>query len=78
MLSRQSSLPAYAIAILLVPVAIALTSIYQSVFDNNQIFAAFYVAVCLSTWYGGRRPGLVTMMLSVLAIKFGFITPDVF
>ena len=79
MLSRQSSWPlVYGIAILLVPVAIALTFIYQSVFDNHQIFAAFYLAVCISTWYGGRRPGLVTLILSALAIDLGFVTPLVF
>ena len=79
MLSRQSSWPlVYGIAILLVPVAIALTFIDQSVFDNHQIFAAFYLAVCISTWYGGRRPGLVTLILSALAIDLGFVTPLVF
>ncbi|MEB3192427.1 MAG: DUF4118 domain-containing protein [Snowella sp.] len=71
----NSRLLAYLIAVLVVPVAIALAFIYQSVFDNNQIFAAFYLAVCISTWYGGRRPGLVTVILSALAIDLGFITP---
>lgn len=71
----NSRLLAYLIAVLVVPVAIALTFLYQSVFDNTQIFAAFYLAVCISTWYGGRRPGLVTVILSALAIDLGFMTP---
>jgi len=70
---------AYAIAILLVPIAIILTYLYSYFLLQHPtdipIFAAFYVAVCLSTWYGGRYAGLTTTVLSLIAIDYYFLPP---
>lgn len=35
----------------------------------------FYIAIAISTWYGGRRSGIVTTVLSVLALDYYFIVP---
>ncbi|NMF60500.1 PAS domain-containing protein [Pseudanabaena yagii] len=80
MLPRTSyRIRAYAIAVLLVPIAIMLTYLYSYFLLQHPtdipIFAAFYVAVCLSTWYGGRYAGLTTTVLSVIAIDYYFLPP---
>lgn len=74
MISRRfPRLVAYSIAILLVPLAIALTFLHIH-WLGQPGFAFFYLAVCLSTWYGGHRPGLVTVGLSLLAANY-FLIP---
>jgi PAS domain S-box-containing protein len=80
MLPRVSyRIRAYAIAILLVPIAIALTYLYSHLLmkgsESFPSLAFFYMAVCLSTWYGGRYAGLTTTLLSVIAIDYYFIPP---
>ncbi|MBN8564549.1 MAG: PAS domain S-box protein [Leptolyngbya sp. UWPOB_LEPTO1] len=35
----------------------------------------FYIAIAISTWYGGRRSGIVTTVLSVLVLDYYFIVP---
>ena len=42
---------------------------------SRTIGAFFYIAVIVSTWYGGIRPGIVTLVLSVLALNYYFIPP---
>lgn len=37
--------------------------------------AFFYIAVAVSTWYGGFRPGIVTIILAALALDYYFIAP---
>ncbi|MDX2217191.1 MAG: response regulator [Oculatellaceae cyanobacterium bins.114] len=75
MLSRHPPrLTAYTIAVLLVPVAIALTFVHVHWF-GQPAFAFFYLAVCFSTWYGGRYPGLATIVLSLLAANYFFVPP---
>jgi len=60
---------AYAIAILSVLIAIILTVIYNNYSGQNfSIVAFFYLAVYVSTRYGGRYPGLTTTVLSILSI----------
>src|SRR5579883_3389243 len=71
---RPHRLAVYTIAVLLVPLAIALTFCFISFF-NQSTFAFFYLAVYVSTWCGGRYPGLATTVLSLLAIDYFFIPP---
>lgn len=35
----------------------------------------FYIAIIVSAWYGGFRPGMVAVVLSSLAISYYFIAP---
>lgn len=80
MLFRASyRIRAYAIAILLVPIAIVLTYFYSQILlqypQGSPLIVFFYIAVCLSTWYGGRYAGLTTTVLSIIAIKYYFFLP---
>ncbi|HEY9660634.1 MAG TPA: PAS domain-containing protein, partial [Allocoleopsis sp.] len=75
MISRQPSrLATYTVAILLVPLAIALTFLYIRLFEQVAL-PFFYLAICVSTWYGGQHPGLTTVVLSLFAINYYFIPP---
>ncbi len=42
---------------------------------SETLGSFFYIAILISTWYGGFRPGLVTVILSTLAINYIFVFP---
>ncbi len=72
--NRPPRLVTYMFAVLLVPLVIGLTTLYYQIF-GQYLFVFFYLAVFISTWYGGRYPGLATTILSLLAIWYFFIPP---
>ncbi|MDX2217021.1 MAG: PAS domain-containing protein [Oculatellaceae cyanobacterium bins.114] len=40
-----------------------------------MIGAFFYITVAINTWYGGVRSGLITIILSMLALNYYFMSP---
>src|SRR5262249_30054496 len=64
----------YAVAVALAVGAwgatLALTSVVPT--PNYLLFAA---AVALSTWYGGGGPGIITSVISIIAIDFSYLPP---
>ncbi|MBD2564956.1 MULTISPECIES: PAS domain S-box protein [Nostoc] len=52
-----------------------LLSLWLEPLISRTIGAFFYIAIIISTWYGGFRPGIVTVILSTLAINYLFIPP---
>ncbi|BAY32871.1 multi-sensor signal transduction histidine kinase [Nostoc carneum NIES-2107] len=73
MRSYQRLLP-YGIAIGSTAIALML-SLWLEDLLYRTIGAFFYIAVILSSWYGGFQPGCVTVVLSVLAIDYFVIPP---
>jgi len=65
---------AYAVAIVMTAAALALAKILAPDLPEPN-YLPFVAAVALSTWYGGIGAGLVTSVLSVLAIDFSFLPP---
>jgi PAS domain S-box-containing protein len=63
----------YLVAIASTGIAVLLTLWFEPLITRT-IGAFFYVAVILTTWYGGIRPGIVAVVLSTLAIDC-FISP---
>ncbi|MFB2878726.1 PAS domain S-box protein [Floridanema aerugineum] len=64
----------YLVAIASTGIALLLTIwIKPLMTQTNSAF--FYVAVIASTWYGGIYPGIVSVVLSVLAIDYFLIPP---
>nr|MCU0538076.1 DUF4118 domain-containing protein [Hydrococcus sp. Prado102] len=64
----------YGFAILISAIALILTKLL--IFWLQPTIAVFFfAAVALSTWYGGMKPGIVTIILSVLAIDYFFTPP---
>ncbi|OYD90003.1 hypothetical protein CDG76_33600 [Nostoc sp. 'Peltigera membranacea cyanobiont' 210A] len=48
-------------------------SVWLEPLISRTIGAFFYIAIIASTWYGGFRPGIVTVVLSTLAIDYYLI-----
>ncbi|MBD2463462.1 PAS domain S-box protein [Oscillatoria sp. FACHB-1407] len=64
----------YGVAIASTAMALLL-SLWLEDIITRTIGAFFYIAIAVSTWYGGRKPGMVTIALSTLALKYYFIPP---
>jgi PAS domain S-box-containing protein len=73
MMTRNSPLLSYGVALLSVALALAFSLLLGSFIQPTPL-ALFYVAVMVSAWYGGLKPGLVATVLSILAINY-FIPP---
>ncbi|MBE9223899.1 PAS domain S-box protein [Phormidium sp. LEGE 05292] len=64
----------YLVAIASTGIALLLT-IWLKPLMTGTLGAFFFVAVIVSTWYGGIYPGIVSVVLSVLAIDYFLIPP---
>jgi PAS domain S-box-containing protein len=62
----------YGFAVLMVALAAAITWVFP-LLGSRIPFALFYAAVILSTWYGGKNPGLLTTALSALVSAYLFL-----
>lgn len=71
---KLSPLLSYALAITLASVALFLSLALQVPF-GNPFWLFFPVAVIGSTWFGGRGPGWVAVVLSTIAVLYYFIPP---
>ncbi|BAY99100.1 multi-sensor signal transduction histidine kinase [Tolypothrix tenuis PCC 7101] len=70
----HSKLLSYGVAIGSTAIALLLSLWVESLLFQ-PISAFFYIAVIVSTWYGGSRSGIVTVVLSTLAIDYFLIPP---
>lgn len=64
----------YAVAICSTAIALLL-SLGLAAILNRTMGAFFYLAIAISTWYGGLRPGIAAIILSTLALGYYFIPP---
>jgi PAS domain S-box-containing protein len=69
-----SQLLAYGVAIGSTAIALLLR-LWLEPLLSETLGSFFYIAVLVSTWYGGFRPGIVTVILSTLAIDYFFVEP---
>ena len=69
---ERRAVPRYGLAVLSVAVAVVLTHPLADVMDTIPLF---YAAVIISSWYGGRWPGLLSVLLATLAVDYYFVTP---
>ncbi|BDI14774.1 hypothetical protein ANSO36C_05760 [Nostoc cf. commune SO-36] len=74
MLIVYQRLLAYGVAVGSTAIALPL-SLWLEPLISRTIGGFFYIAIIVSTWYGGFRPGIVTVLLSTLAIDYLFIPP---
>lgn len=64
----------YGVAIASTTIALLLTLWFEP-WMSRTVGAFFYIAIISSTWYGGIRPGIISIALSLLAINYYFIPP---
>jgi PAS domain S-box-containing protein len=65
-------IPGYLLSVLSVSVATGVTLLLG---DYTFRTPFFFVAVLVSTWFGGRGPGLFAVLLSILSINFFILEP---
>ncbi|MFY7803624.1 MAG: PAS domain S-box protein [Limnoraphis robusta] len=65
---------AYGVALCLTAIALLL-ALWLKPFLSPIISPLFYIAIIISSWYGGLRPGIVAVFLSTLAISYFFLVP---
>src|SRR6266566_1759751 len=70
----KSVLTRWGVAIATVGLALLLTFQIDSIASRTP-FALFFAAVMIATWYGGRKPGLLVIALSVVLTKYFLIAP---
>src|SRR4051794_36300454 len=68
--SRQ--IPGYLLSVLSVAVATGVTVLLG---DYTFRTPFFFIAILVSTWFGGRGPGLFAVLLSTLSINFFILEP---
>jgi PAS domain S-box-containing protein len=68
------SILGYSIAVLSVALALLVSTQIPFMFKNMPV-AAFCGAVAVSTWIGGRGPGLLAVLLSTFAVDYFIIPP---
>jgi len=72
--ARKPAVFRYGLALALVAVALGLTQLLQNAVSlTGYIF--FYTAVVAGSWFGGRWPGALTVILSALAVEYFFMPP---
>ncbi len=62
------------LSVVLVATALALTLALHSVVSTTG-YVFFYVAVVASTWFGGKWPGALAVILSTLVVEYFFTPP---
>jgi PAS domain S-box-containing protein len=70
---RRSSWSGYVVAMLAVALTLGMLFLIPPL--REQPFFLFTVAVALSAWYGGLKPGLLATCLSVAVVDFFFLQP---
>lgn len=70
----RSPVLSYSAAVVTVVIALLLTLTFKTILDSTP-FLFFFVAITGMTWYGGMGPGLVTTVLSVLALDYFVLVP---
>jgi len=63
----------YLVAIALVGIALILTA--NSEFADQAPLALFFAAIVVTTWFGGRNPGILAVVLSVLTADYFILPP---
>ncbi|MDZ4720763.1 MAG: ATP-binding protein [Roseiflexaceae bacterium] len=64
----------YAVSVGSVVLAVIISLVLYPYIEPNP-FALFITAVAISSWYGGLRPGLLAILLSLVTINYFFIAP---
>src|SRR5580658_7268309 len=71
---QPSAMLRYGFALAFVATALGLTFFLQSVVSIAG-FLFFYIAVVASAWFGGKWPGAIAVILSILSVEYFFMAP---
>ena len=65
----------YAVALISVAMAVLLALALEHYWHSTPFVSLFLCAIMVSAWFGGLRPGLLAIILSVLAFDYFFLLP---
>jgi len=66
----------YAVAVISVGAALIFAQILEHFWQSTPFVSLFLCAIMFSAWFGGFRPGLLAIALSVLAFSYFFLPPS--
>src|SRR5215472_2283520 len=72
-MDNRAPLLRYGIAVASVALALSLASLLSPRADPSH-FSLFFIAVMLTSWYGGLGAGLLATVLSALSLEYFFIS----
>lgn len=72
---NNSRLRSYGVAGLAVTISLLLRLLLAPLLSQQAPFLLFFIAVILSTWYGGRKPGVLAIVLSTILSDIFFVAP---
>ena len=64
----------YLVAILSVAIALILSLMIENLWERSFV-SPFLAAVAITSWYGGRKPGIVAVVLAIIACNCFIFTP---
>ena len=73
--TAKSPMSGYVVAIAATLAVVVLRLLLSTVLGDTAYFFPFVIAVTLSAWYGGLKPGLLSTVLGAFAAIFIFVPP---
>ena len=73
--TTKSPMSGFAVAIAATVAVVVLRLLLSQVLGDSAYFFPFVIAVTLSAWYGGLKPGLLSTVLGAFAAIFFFVPP---
>jgi K+-sensing histidine kinase KdpD len=66
---------AYSVAVLSVIVAALVRALFDPVLGDSAPSVTFFIAVVVTSWYGGWGPAILATVLSLTAANYFFVSP---
>ena len=74
--TAKSPMSGYAVAIAATLAIVLFRFLLAGIIGDAAFFFPFVIAVTLSAWYGGLKPGLLATLLSALLVVYLFVPPQ--
>lgn len=74
--TAKSPMSGYAVAVAATLAIVLFRFLLAGVIGDSAFFFPFVIAVTLSAWYGGLKPGLLATTLSALLVVYLFVPPQ--
>ncbi|HXQ32956.1 MAG TPA: DUF4118 domain-containing protein, partial [Anaerolineales bacterium] len=74
--TAKSPMSGYAVAVAATLAILLFRFLLSGLLGDSSFFFPFVIAVTLSAWYGGLKPGLLATLLSSLLVVFIFVPPQ--
>src|SRR6266436_5815112 len=73
--SNSSAVLRHAVAVVSVAVAVIMALAVEHYWQSTPFVSLFFCAIIFSAWFGGFSPGVLAVVLSVLAFDYYFLPP---